>query len=67
MSSREIELIGHNAATEVFRRTFPQGEYVIGREPGCDVELPLNGISRRHTKLVITDDAVSVEDLGSTI
>jgi hypothetical protein len=64
-SSREITLTGHNGAAEVFRRNFAQGEFLIGREPGCDVELPLNGISRRHTRLIVTDSAVLVEDLGS--
>ena len=61
----EIEIVGRDGNAEVFRRCFAPGEYVIGREPGCAIELRLNGVSRRHAKLVVTNDAVFLEDLGS--
>lgn len=61
----EIEIIGFNGDAEIIRRTFGPGEYVIGREPGCALELSLNGISRQHAKLIVTENAVFVEDLGS--
>jgi two-component system cell cycle response regulator len=37
----------------------------IGRDDGCDVVVPIDGISRRHCELVQGDD-VRLRDLGST-
>ena len=65
MPRQEIEIIGLSGNAEFFRRSFAPGEYVFGREPGCAVELNLNGVSRQHSKLTVTEDAVFVEDLGS--
>ncbi|MCE9518608.1 MAG: FHA domain-containing protein [Verrucomicrobia bacterium] len=66
MLQQEIEIIGYAGDAEVFRRHFAPGEYIIGREPGCSIELQINGISRQHARLVVTSDAVFIEDLGST-
>jgi DNA-binding winged helix-turn-helix (wHTH) protein len=42
-----------------------EGENVIGRDPGCNVWLDVPGVSRRHARVVVSGDAVAVEDLGS--
>jgi transcriptional regulator with PAS, ATPase and Fis domain len=41
------------------------GRVVIGRSGGCDVEIDVSSISRRHAALTI-GAAVTVEDLGSS-
>jgi diguanylate cyclase (GGDEF)-like protein len=42
-------------------------EIVFGRDPGCDVRLTDEGVSRRHARaLLLPDGACAVEDLGST-
>jgi DNA-binding winged helix-turn-helix (wHTH) protein len=43
-----------------------EGENVIGRDPSCGVWLDQPGVSRRHARVVVTDDAAEIEDLGST-
>jgi DNA-binding winged helix-turn-helix (wHTH) protein len=43
-----------------------EGENVIGRDPSCGVWLDQPGVSRRHARLVVTDDVAEIEDLGST-
>ena len=43
-----------------------EGENVIGRDPACGVWLDQPGVSRRHARVVVTDDAAEIEDLGST-
>jgi DNA-binding winged helix-turn-helix (wHTH) protein len=40
-------------------------ETVIGRDPEADISLQFPGISRRHARIVIARDHVTVEDLGS--
>jgi len=41
------------------------GEFVVGRSAGCQLSLDDPLVSRRHAMLVVTKDAVTVEDLGS--
>jgi len=40
-------------------------EFSIGRDPGCDLHLPSPVVSRRHAKLVVSNDKVLLCDLGS--
>src|ERR1019366_6765323 len=40
------------------------GEFVVGRSAGCQLSLDDPLVSRRHAMLVVTKDAVTVEDLG---
>jgi transcriptional regulator with AAA-type ATPase domain len=42
------------------------GEYVVGSQSGCDVHLPVAGVSRRHASIEILDDGGAVvSDLRS--
>jgi DNA-binding winged helix-turn-helix (wHTH) protein len=41
------------------------GENLIGRESGAAVTLSAPGVSRRHARVVLADDVMTVEDLGS--
>lgn len=49
------------------RRRFalPAGETIIGRDPGAAVFLDDASISRRHARIVVSDDGATLEDLGS--
>jgi sigma-B regulation protein RsbU (phosphoserine phosphatase) len=40
-------------------------EIVLGRLPECDIQLNSNMVSRKHAHLLLDDDGVKVEDLGS--
>jgi pSer/pThr/pTyr-binding forkhead associated (FHA) protein len=45
---------------------FPPGQYVFGRAAGCHVRFPTDSsASRRHCMLFVTEQGVSVRDLGS--
>lgn len=39
---------------------------IVGREDASDIKLPFSYISRKHLKLIIADDKLFVEDLGSS-
>jgi DNA-binding winged helix-turn-helix (wHTH) protein len=41
------------------------GENIIGRDPGAAVRIDFPSVSRRHARLEVLPDAVTVEDLGS--
>ncbi|GAA1055368.1 hypothetical protein GCM10017608_24890 [Agromyces luteolus] len=48
------------------RLAVPPGPTVIGRDPSCGIVLDVDGVSRRHARLVRTGDTVTIEDAGST-
>lgn len=48
---------------QVFRLVRP--ETIIGRSPGADIYIDSDTISRRHARLTLVGDQVTVEDLGS--
>ena len=41
------------------------GKTVIGRQEDCDLRIPLPEISRKHSLLIVTEDSVTLRDLGS--
>lgn len=48
------------------RWTLDRDEVVVGRDAGCDVSIPIDTVSRRHCRVRVRGEAVSVMDLGST-
>jgi MoxR-like ATPase len=43
-----------------------RGEFIIGRDPSCDLSLDSGDVSRRHSRIIVGDNRVSIEDLGSS-
>jgi DNA-binding winged helix-turn-helix (wHTH) protein len=43
----------------------PDGEHIVGREPGSAVWLDSPKVSRCHAKILVTGSRVIIEDLGS--
>ncbi len=41
------------------------GENVLGRDPGCDIHFPVEGVSKKHMGVTVADDVIYVNDLGS--
>ncbi|MBS3762152.1 MAG: FHA domain-containing protein, partial [Planctomycetes bacterium] len=41
------------------------GLYIVGRDPTCDLTLDSQRVSRRHMSCTVTEDHVTVKDLGS--
>jgi pSer/pThr/pTyr-binding forkhead associated (FHA) protein len=39
---------------------------MIGRREDCDLRIPLGDVSRKHCRLVRTDEGIRIEDLGSS-
>lgn len=50
----------------LFRGELAPGEYVLGRDPGCDVVLDSSKVSRRHARLTLNFSEWLIEDLGSS-
>src|ERR1043166_4684031 len=66
MNAPETEIIATKDGAEVLRTKVTPGDYVIGRETGCEIVVPVEGVSRRHAKLTVNFDHALIEDLGSS-
>jgi DNA-binding winged helix-turn-helix (wHTH) protein len=43
-----------------------EGENVAGRDPRCNIWVDASGVSRRHARVFVAGDRVTIEDLGSS-
>ena len=46
--------------------TLGEGDNVVGRDPRCAVWLDASGVSRRHARIAVMPDEVTIEDLESS-
>lgn len=47
------------------RAALAEGEHVLGREPGLDLFFDSTTVSRRHARIRVEGDDVTIDDLGS--
>jgi len=43
-----------------------EGEYIVGRSRGCTIMVNDDAISRQHFKILVSEEAATLHDLGST-
>jgi hypothetical protein len=67
MSGARIEVIVTQGDASLGRFELEPGEYLIGRDGVCHINLDLEEISHTHARLVLTEDTVKIEDLGSAV
>jgi len=61
-----IEIIVKQGQKVLKKIPLSEGEYLIGREPNCDIQLAGSGVSRRHAKLLYHNNKLIVKDLESS-
>ncbi|MEO6741950.1 MAG: protein kinase [Chthoniobacteraceae bacterium] len=61
----EAEMMVYIGDENVAKFSLRHGEYVIGRDHGCQVCIDVDGISRHHARLTFQGYELTVEDLGS--
>jgi len=66
MTAPQTEIIVTKDGVEIMRSTVPPGEYVIGREEDCNLQIDVDRVSRKHARLTINLDHALIEDLGSS-
>ena len=59
-------IIAQKDGTVVGQYYLGLGEHLIGRESHCTIQLEADHVSREHARLIISADAIEIEDLGST-
>ncbi len=49
------------------RRDVPvkHSSVTLGRDSACDIRVPISAVSRKHCRIEVSDDGVTVTDLGS--
>src|SRR5580658_6031010 len=65
MQIPETEIIVSKDGAELLRKTLRPGDYVIGREPECEVRVEAERVAPRHAQLTVNFDHALIEDLGS--
>ena len=61
----EAEMMVYIGDENVAKFSLRNGEYVIGRDQGCQICIDVEGISRHHARLTFQGYELTVEDLGS--
>jgi serine/threonine protein kinase/tetratricopeptide (TPR) repeat protein len=61
----EAEMMVYIGDENVAKFSLHHGEYVIGRDQGCQVCIDVEGISRHHARLTFQGYELTIEDLGS--
>jgi serine/threonine protein kinase len=61
----EVVVTGPDGA-ELLRTILVPGDYVLGRDPGCELHIEADLVSRRHAQLTVNFDHALIEDLGSS-
>ncbi len=46
--------------------TLNAGENILGRGDDCDIPFPVQGVSKKHLSITVTDDVAYIKDLGSS-
>lgn len=64
MNHRLAEIIVTEDGRESVCKSVPPGDYLIGREEGCDFRLESDRVSIRHALLSVSADGVYLEALG---
>ena len=59
-------IIAQEDGTVVGQYFLGQGEHLIGREGHCTIQLEATHVSREHARLIISAEAIEIEDLDST-
>ncbi len=62
----QMEIIITKDGTEIARQIVRPGEYIIGRDAGCDVVVDIDQVSRRHARLTAHVEHAVIEDIGSS-
>jgi serine/threonine protein kinase len=65
MDIPQIDIIVSKDGAEVVRKSFSNGEYIIGQDPGADLVIDAPQVAPKHARLTIDDGEIFVEDLGS--
>lgn len=66
MAFESVRIIIEVSGEDPLEVDLDPGIYVLGREESCELFIENDGISRRHARLSVVEDRLTVEDLGSS-
>lgn len=62
----EVALVRVTAEGETQRVVLSKDRNVIGRQEGCQLRIPIAGVSRTHCEIAVANGSITVKDLGSS-
>ncbi len=66
MHAPQIEVLISVDGVGHARHILEPGDYVIGRNPDCQLRVEADLVSRQHAKLILNFDHAFIEDFGSS-
>src|SRR6266849_1548046 len=60
------QILGRVRGGAPLKLDVPVPEAILGRDNSATLAVPMDGVSRRHARIVVEGDAYWLEDLGST-
>src|SRR4029079_7892269 len=66
MPLTRVDILVWDDGHAIARKILEDGVYMIGRDDGCTLQLVSDRIRREHARVIVHDDRVVVEDLGSS-
>ncbi len=61
----QAEVLVYAGETCIAKYSIVHGDYVLGRDPACQLALDVDGVSRHHARLTFQAYELVIEDLGS--
>jgi pSer/pThr/pTyr-binding forkhead associated (FHA) protein len=61
-----VALVRVTAEGETQRVVLGKDRTVIGRQEGCQLRIPIAGVSRTHCEILIQGGSITIKDLGSS-
>ncbi len=61
----QAEVLVYVGETCIAKYSLMHGDYVVGRDPACQLALDVDGVSRHHARLTFQAYELVIEDLGS--
>ncbi len=62
----EVALVRVTADGETQRVVLNKDRTVIGRQEGCQLRIPIAGVSRTHCEILVQGGSITIKDLGSS-
>lgn len=62
----EVALVRVTAEGESQRVVLSKDKTVVGRQEGCQLRIPIAGVSRKHCEIEVEGGSIVVRDLGSS-
>ena len=63
---KRAQLEVHGIQSEPITKELRKADFIIGRSADCNLQIPVDDVSRNHARIFFRNEEYYIEDLGST-